>query len=900
MKNNDSIKPILEIISNKKYQWIAVLLILFAVLMMSSSIRLSNWELLTDSVTGEKLPLALDPYYFLRISETIVETNGNLPEFDEMRVHGFDTAWSSEIMPRVVVWMWKMSSFFGDYTLKEVNAFSPVLFFAIGLVLFFILVYVLTNSKFAAVLASAFLAFTPAYLYRTMAGFSDHEAIGMVGFFLVMFGLVLALKYLDAMKKRNLIGAGVAGLAVGALSVLTALCWSGVTTFVFMIISIAFAMLWVIRLKDEDNNVKDNGLLFYLVWIVSSVGLAVLFGMDFYGFVSRFITGSTGIISLAVLGFIVIDRIVLSFGKLIKTYDKKYRIWYSAGISAALGIIILPLIGKSFFNVLWVILNRLLNPSWGGSRVGSTVAENAQPYLVNWIGTAGSQIFWLFVAGMFLIGIEFSKNIRSRKNRYLLIFGYAAIVSGILFSRISAGSVLNGNGIFSLSGLVYLGGITIFGYAFFRNYFDREIKVDSSILILFAWMIVMLVIGRSTTRLFFVIAPFMCLSAAYFIVKMIDHFKKGKLEEISKILVIGILIISIVAGSIAIYGSYNAISAQARYTGPSANEQWQNAMGWVKENTTETAVFSHWWDYGYWVQTLGERITVADGGHGQSIYDGDHKIGRYVLTTPRPETALSFFKTMDVDYLLIDQTDLGKYPAYSKIGGGNDENGDTSDRYAAIPVMPSDPKQTRETAKGTMIVFNGGMYLFEDINYDNNGTNVFLPAGEAAVIATIVNVENNRLMQPEAIYSLKNGAQPRIPIRYAYVNGDLVDFGSGLDAVIFIIPSFTEGGVNPLGAAVYLSQKVSKSLFARLFLMDDAFEEYGTLELVHTEDDPVVASLRSQGVSIGDFVYYKGFRGPIKIWDTSSIPEGIKVVEEFKEPAVGEYGTLDDLDFGFR
>ena len=97
-----------------------------------------------------------------------------------------------------------------------------------------------------------------------------------------------------------------------------------------------------------------------------------------------------------------------------------------------------------------------------------------------------------------------------------------------------------------------------------------------------------------------------------------------------------------------------------------------------------------------------------------------------------------------------------------------------------------------------------------------------------------------------------------------------------------------------------MSQKVSKSLFARLFLLDDAFGEYGTLELVHTEDDPVIASLKAQGMPIKDFVYYQGFRGPIKIWDVSDIPEGIKVVEEFKEGPVGEYGTLDDLDFGTR
>jgi len=38
-------------------------------------------------------------------------------------------------------------------------------------------------------------------------------------------------------------------------------------------------------------------------------------------------------------------------------------------------------------------------------------------------------------------------------------------------------------------------------------------------------------------------------------------------------------------------------------------------MSWVRENTNPGEVFVHWWDYGYWVEYLGERPTLADGGH---------------------------------------------------------------------------------------------------------------------------------------------------------------------------------------------------------------------------------------------------------------------------------------------
>ena len=35
-------------------------------------------------------------------------------------------------------------------------------------------------------------------------------------------------------------------------------------------------------------------------------------------------------------------------------------------------------------------------------------------------------------------------------------------------------------------------------------------------------------------------------------------------------------------------------------------------MQWLRENTTEDAVIAAWWDYGYWINTVGERKTLAD------------------------------------------------------------------------------------------------------------------------------------------------------------------------------------------------------------------------------------------------------------------------------------------------
>lgn len=39
---------------------------------------------------------------------------------------------------------------------------------------------------------------------------------------------------------------------------------------------------------------------------------------------------------------------------------------------------------------------------------------------------------------------------------------------------------------------------------------------------------------------------------------------------------------------------------------------WINATQWMSQNTEEDAVIAAWWDYGYWITTLGQRTTVAD------------------------------------------------------------------------------------------------------------------------------------------------------------------------------------------------------------------------------------------------------------------------------------------------
>ncbi len=63
-----------------------------------------------------------------------------------------------------------------------------------------------------------------------------------------------------------------------------------------------------------------------------------------------------------------------------------------------------------------------------------------------------------------------------------------------------------------------------------------------------------------------------------------------------------------------------------------SSNDWLAATTWIKENTPKDAVIAAWWDYGYWITTLGERTTLVDN---STIIDwAIKKMGYTLITTP--------------------------------------------------------------------------------------------------------------------------------------------------------------------------------------------------------------------------------------------------------------------------
>ena len=891
---------IFNFLKSKKWQLILVVFLLLSIVILSSNMRLQNLPNLIDQTTGEYIPLALDPFHFLRVAETMVE--GELPDVDVMRYPLLELGFTNELTPRAVVFLYNVANTFGNYSIQYIDVISPVIFFMLGLIVFFFLTYTITNSKYIALLSSGFLAFTPAYLYRTMAGFSDHESLGMLGFFSVMLVYALSLKYLEK-EKLNLLKIVLFSIGIAFLTIFTAISWGGVTQFVFMLIPLSFFLVWIIQFRNKENfKLMRSYLLFYISWVIFTIIFGLISNYSLSNLVGRF-TSSSGIIGAFVFGFIIVDYILsylLSKGYLKYNRLKQYRIFFSSLGAITLGAIMLPLTGRSIIGVVLRIWSILLQP-FGTDRISLTVAENAQPYLTSWISQIGKFLFWLSSLGIVLVGVELGRKISKKRYKVLFSLIWVLLISGILFSRYSPTSTLNGENFISKG--FYLLGIIIFLIYSIKIYLNSEIKLDSQIILLASFMLISVIAVRSASRVFFLIAPFACLSASFFVIKIGSYIKESK-DELLRGFLILLFVLAIIGSAQGLYTSFNLTKTQAKYTGPSANAQWQNAMAWVRDNTEEGGIFVHWWDYGYWVQYLGERPTVTDGGHGNSFWD--HLIGRYVLTTTKPKAALSFMKAHEVDYLLIDQTDLGKYPAYSKIGGD-----DNFDSFSVITTGVIDDRQTIETADTMTRAYNIGGVVDEDIVYGEGSENFFIPGpvfdeiGQPSfkayiggiVIESSTDFQTISFEQPQGIF-IYNNQQIKIPIRYIYFQGRIFDFGNGVDSIAYLLPKINQDSqgmvnVDPYGAVIYLSPKVSKSLFAQLYLLDDVFKNYPTMKLVNAEPDSAIKTLKAQGMNFGDFVYFNGFRGPIKIWEVD-YPADVIFREEFTRVS-GEYAEFDNL-----
>jgi asparagine N-glycosylation enzyme membrane subunit Stt3 len=876
----------------KNGQWIYYSILAFIVF-IGAYVRTLNIPKLNDITTGTwTLGPDLDPFLFLRWAKYIAE-HGSLFLLDKMRsvplaeictgiqCNPVNTSGDMKLLSYMIVWLYKFLSMFKETSVTYAAIIFPVIMFALTIVAFFLFarkVFYKMDEKsknIIALISTAFFALVPSLLPRTIAGIPEKES---AAFFFIFIGFYFFLEAFTSEKLKNGIIFGIlAGISAGLL----ALVWGGFG-FVFLTIPGAVFVAFLLG-KIDAKKFYSFGL-----WVLSFTLIMIPFSTR-YTLANLLGSTSTG---LAYILFLVMGIDLLIFKKKIFKLDEKIKIKLPQQIiSLIISLVIIGILGSLAFGVSFIphqvedVISQTIHPL-GQTRFSVTVAENKQPSFVgDWKESFGPVVFniplffWLFFIGSIFLFANLIEKLE-KKEKIILTGAYSIFLTSLIFSRYSPSSILNGDSTISM--IVYFGGVLVFlisfGYFYIKRYKENKLSVfhdfEFSYLLYFIVLTMTVIAARGGIRLIMVLAAISPVVAGFLIYKIPQSYFKQK-DGLKKLIVGIIALIIIIAAIFTIWTYYKSDKATGESFAPGIYQwQWQKAMAWVRENTSINSVFAHWWDYGYWVQSIGERATILDGGNAIGYWN--YLMGRYVLTMTGEKESMEFLYAHNATHLLIDSSDIGKYTAFSSIG--SNEN---YDRMSWISDFFMDDRQTTEKDNETMYVYTGGSATDEDIVWKENGQEKLLPRRNSYIIGIILTKSSdNHIFQPIGVF-MYNNAQYRIPLRYVYINGKLNDFNSGLDAGIFLYPKIESSSTgiksNEIGAGLYLSPRTIHSSIAQLYLFG---QDTNYFKIAHIESNSVVSDLKNNGFYQGEFLYYQGFQGPIKIWEIK-YPSDIKLNSEY-------------------
>ncbi len=641
-----------EIELTKVFNWIkknpdkSVYLALFALIAVGFFIRISNLPHLYDQLMG------LDPYVFYRYSQQIID-NGYLPANDTMRYWptGFDVFHEGILHSYVNVGIYYVANALFGTTLMQIFQLYPAIFGALSFIAFFFLIDEIFDDKKVALIATAFLSFIPSFLFRTSAGFADKEAIAVLLIFSTLLFFIRSLREKD--QKKKLIYAALAGISTG----LCGLSWGAV---IFAFESIAVYMIFEV-LIDRIDKKKFSTFLVWFIFLVPFISIIShrYGGINFY----------KNAMLMPPIFALFISFCHVFFYPHIKKYKPSKMIphgVFSILIWGLIGALIATLIVG--FDYIQTVTNwfqsTLLQPiGLSSSKVAQSVAENQPPYFyggtVNWWDSIGFTIF-LFFGGTYLLGFFIFKNF---KERYLLSLSTAIFFIFVVFSRFSPDPAFTfWNGLFS-SAYVYalFGFIILLGIFYFRKP-EQFKKISPGLFIIFIYTIFTVFSARGAVRNLFSAAPMICAMAGLFVIKGYDEIKKATKDKIYGIPIF------IVAALIILSTMSQAYSTVSTGFWTNIVDGWIPAFDWISTQTETDSVFLHWWDYGYWVQTLGERATVLDGGN----YESPFKIARHFFTSDNMTEIKNILDHYgNPNYLLIIDDDIPKFYQIQRIAERN-------------------------------------------------------------------------------------------------------------------------------------------------------------------------------------------------------------------------------------
>jgi dolichyl-diphosphooligosaccharide---protein glycosyltransferase len=539
-----------------------------------------------------------DPYFDYRATKYIVD-------------HGLDAYWKwhdtmswypeGRDIPRTsqsglhIVAAFLYSSFGRGTSLLDFTIILPVIMGSLTAVIIFALVRVIGGTS-AGMFSALLFSFSPAIIQRGNLGWFKSEPLGL------FFGLLAAYLFISAVKHRE-VKYAIPKAVVGGLTLgLANASWGGIQYFSIPISLFLIALPFFRR----DIRIPTYVAITFTVFALITAGAFPRPGISF-------VFGLPGIALIGSTIFLCIANFLKKISQP-RTEIRNTLFILAAFVAVAGGVIGAGVYHPSSFRYL-----NSINPFLSSQNaLTQSVAEHFTPTLVDYF--SNYSILLMFGG----LGAWMAFKRRDDMSIFALIIGLTGIYVSATFARLL---------VFASLGITVLAGLGIYEV----TQSILEIRESSS--------------ATSATS----VAKARKINRKRFDQRtdgIQQHFKARIIRIVSVIMIVFMLSIPMIYPPNSNWLISADIPPSIANGGTGYKVQtndWIDALDWISKNTPKNAVIASWWDYGYWITTLGNRTSLAD--NGTINQTRIQTIAKMFIE--KPAESIKLARQLKADYILV-------------------------------------------------------------------------------------------------------------------------------------------------------------------------------------------------------------------------------------------------------
>jgi len=503
-------------------------------------------------------------------------------------------------------------------------------------------------------LFTAFLmAINPAYLERTGYGFFDTENIGIFG--MLTTGLFL----LKAINKENSLLKTIIFSILSGLSLGYAFSSWGAARYIVGLVTLYVVIVVIIGKYTRKHLISYS--------IAMSVGFIIAFFIPALGY--HYILNIENLLVYAVIATMIFYEFLM---KNIPEFQSRLVI-FGVAMILFIGMFTLPLIGIG--NPIASKFLKVIFPFEEGSPLFSSVAEHAVALWSSYFYDFGVIIFFSIIG--FYFSLKKSEDVNIFSSLFLITCLYfAGTLIRLKLLLAFPASLMAAYGLSEILKSIYIQ-IPIQSDKKQRKRFEF-VGMNKRLGLIFILIVSLFIVPYSQVIISRAIQPgslassgnLPLMSNGTHVVKIGDQF-----------------VLTLSNGT-------NTATIDLNYT-----TDWIQALSWMKENLPSEAIVASWWDYGYWIETMANKTTLANGSTSNSTQI--ENLAKMMML-PHNES-LPLMQKYDVDYAVVFITfnpnspsqeypwgDNGKWGQMAKIAGYSERDFyiyDSSDRPVAYSTL---------------------------------------------------------------------------------------------------------------------------------------------------------------------------------------------------------------------